>query len=208
MIDAYTIKSYTRQAYRNNGDASGIMETVFDWALMDLDKSKSSPIKLESVIVAIKRKCSPSIRCEFDPSTLQYHIHIRSLTCILQKESTGCVIFMGSPHRRKFHLTYQSQEDIADLMTAFQDYIYIIEEELLSCKQEEQKKRILCDMSEATARGMISELERTGEVRMPDAYRVIGKSSGRVSIYDSENLRFSCPLTHLRAMLKLKFPNR
>ena len=63
-------------------------------------------------------------------------------------------------------------------------------------------------MSEATARGMISELERTREVRMPDAYRVIGKSSGRVSIYDSENLRFSCPLTYLRAMLKLKFPNR
>ena len=206
MIDAYTIKSYTRQAYKNYGDASRVKDVVFYWSLMHLDKPTSSRIRSESIIAAIKRKGGLSISIEFDPSGLRHLIHAGCCTLVLTKECFGCKIMIEGCRRSEFNLTYQNPGDVADIIIAYPDYLPMIEDELYSCVLEGQKKKILCDMNNAVARGIIIELERAREISMPRTYRIIGRDHERVTLYVTWNLRFSCSLTHLRAMLKRKFP--
>ena len=116
MIDTYTIKTYTRQAYRNYGDASRVIEVVFRWILMRLNKSKSSVIRPEAIIAAMKRKSESPIRYEFEPSKLEHQIHIGSCTFLLRKDMSGCRIMIGVSSKRGFYLTYQNPEEIAKVL--------------------------------------------------------------------------------------------
>lgn len=206
MIDTYTIKTYTRQAYRNYGDASRVIEVVFRWILMRLNKSKSSVIRPEAIIAAMKRKSESPIRYEFEPSKLEHQIHIGSCTFLLRKDMSGCRIMIGVSSKRGFYLTYQNPEEIAKVLIAYPDYIPVIERELYYLIFEGQKKSLLCNLNKTIACGIIGELERADEIRMPPSFRVIGKAQDRVSIHYSDTMMFSCPLTHLRATLKRKFP--
>ena len=97
-------------------------------------------------------------------------------------------------------------EEMIAYMRIFNDRIPAIHHQIDHEFQQIAHKKMLCNLTEATARGMIAQLIEEENLDIPEITKLRGTDKGRVTIsFAGIPGKFSMPLDHLRARFMRRF---
>ena len=216
LITDYTIKSYIHQIISdhydvNNFDISAIKR---EYIIAILWRWISTPRQGNPNVVT--KRAIELMRQEFgDQSVIdqgvtdghrKYEIKLSNTSFHFTELPQSYLMGAGRPIKIIRYSPCLPAEEMIAYMRAFNDKIPTIHNYIDHEFQQIAHKKMLCNLTEATARGMIAQLIEEENLDIPEITKLHGTEKGRVTIsFAGIPGKFSMPLDHLRARFLRKF---
>ena len=216
VITDYTIKSYINQIIYDHFDVTNINISAIDrdfiiatlWRWISTPMFGYSDVVTEGLVELMRQEFGDEsiIDHGITDGHRKYEIKLSNTSFHFTELPDSYLMGAGRPIKIIRHLPCLPPKEMITYMRAFNEKMHAIHNHIDQQIQQIAQKQKLCNLTEATARGMIAQLIEEENLDIPEITKLRCTDKGRITIsFAGIPGKFSMPLDHLRARFLRRF---